>query len=130
MTVNPMKMSDDVKAARSEVTRAGFRALNSVVEPAVRAGIGNPLPVGAGAVVLETIGRVSGKTRRVPLVASRAFGKLAVSTVRDDSQWLRNVEANSAVGIWLYGKRYDATATVHRGPLNIVTLDLKQEATS
>lgn len=123
-------MCDEIKAARADVTKAGFRALNSVVEPAVRAGVANPLPVGAGAVVLETIGRVSGKARRVPLVASRAFGKLAVSTVRDDSQWLKNVEANSSVGVWLYGKRYNATATVHRGPLNIVTLDLNQEATT
>ena len=87
-------------------------------------GVANPLPLGTGAVVLETVGRISGKTRRVPLLASRALDKLIVSTVRADSQWLKNVEANASVTVYLYGKPRAATATVTRGPLNIVVLDL------
>ncbi len=119
-----MERSDEFKTAQAEVTQAAFRMLNSVIEPAVMAGVASPLPVGTGAVVLETVGRVSGKTRRVPLLASRVCGKLAVSTVRSDSQWLKNIEAEPAVTVWLQGKPRTATASVSRGPLNIVMLDL------
>lgn len=106
--------------------QAGFRKLNSVVEPAVMFGVANPFPIGTGAVVLETIGRKSGKKRRVPLLASRVFDKLIVSTVRSDSQWLKNIEADPSVTVYLYGKPRQATAAVTRGPLNVVILDLAQ----
>ena len=119
-----MTTSEEVAAARAEATQAGFRALNAVVEPAVMFGVGNPLPIGAGAVVLETTGRISGKKRRVPLLASRIMDKLVVSTVRSDSQWLKNLEAQPAVTVWLYGKPRSAQASVTRGPLNVVVLDL------
>jgi len=117
----------ELKAARAEVTQAGFRLLNATVEPAVRSGIANPPPLGPGAVVLETIGRVSKKTRRVPLLASRLGDKLVLSTVRSDSQWLKNVEAEPAVLVWLHGKSRPATASVLRGPLNLVFLTLTSE---
>ena len=116
---------EELRAARSETTQAAFRLLNSVVEPAVRVGIGNPLPVGAGAVILETTGRVSGEKRRVPLLASRLAGKLVVSTVRSDSQWLKNIEADPSVTVWLYGTARPATASITRGPLNVVMLNLE-----
>ncbi len=119
-----MQLSDELEAARADVTQAGFRLLNSVVEPAVRAGVANPLPVGAGAVLIETTGRVSGKKRPVPVLASRLGGKLAVSTVRSESQWLKNIEADPSVTVWLYGKARNATASVNRGRLNVVTLNL------
>jgi len=119
-----VETTNELKAARAEVSQAAFRLLNAVVEPAVKAGVANPLPIGAGAVVLETTGRVSGKKRRVPLLASRLCGKLAVSTVRSDSQWLKNVEADPTVTVWLQGEPRPATATVNRGPLNLVLLDL------
>jgi len=119
-----MQMSEELREAQADVTQAGFRVLNSVVEPAVKAGVGNPLPIGAGAVVLETTGRTSGKKRLVPLLASRVFGKLAVSTVREDSQWLKNVEADPSVTVWLNGKPRPGTASVTRGPLNVVMLSL------
>lgn len=106
------------------VTRAGFNALNSIVRPALRAGVGNPLPIGAGAVALETTGRRSGLTRTVPLLATRLGDTITVSTVRRDSQWLRNVEADSDVGVWLYGQRRPATATVTRGTPNTVQIEL------
>ncbi len=108
-------------------TRRAFSTLNAVVRPAVRAGLGNPFPVGAGAIVLETTGRRSGLPRPVPVLSTRAGDTLTVSTVRADSQWIRNAEADPNVAVWLGGQRRDAVATVRRGPLNTVRLDLEAQ---
>jgi len=106
------------------ITRRGFAVLNAIVRPAVQSGIGNPLPIGAGAVLLETTGRVSGLARLVPVLSTRTGNTLTVSTVRSDSQWIRNAEADSNVAVWLGGHRREATATVNRGRLNTIRLDL------
>ena len=110
--------------AQAQLTKTAFQTLNSLLRPAVESGVGNPWPVGSGAIVLETTGRVSGEPRRVPLLASRFGDKLVVSTVRGDSQWLRNVEAEPSVRVWLGGEPRDAQATVCRGPLNTVDVVL------
>lgn len=110
--------------AQQALTRTAFRTLNSVLRPAVIAGIGNPLPLGGGAIVLEVTGRKSGEPRQVPLLSSRVGDKLVVSTVRGDSQWLANIEADPNVVVHLGGVRRDATACVKRGPLNTVLLTL------
>jgi deazaflavin-dependent oxidoreductase (nitroreductase family) len=82
-----------------------FDALNRFVEPAVRSGCGSPGFVPAGLVVLETKGRVSGRARRVPLMAA-SFGEVVVvSTVRGArSQWLANARKDPDVRYWLHGK--------------------------
>lgn len=110
---------------RDELTRQGFQALNSVVVPTVRAGVGNPWPLGSGLVLLETMGRTSGQWRPVPLVSTRVGDTIAVSTVRSNSQWLKNIEADERVHVWLNGTRRSGTAMVDRGPLNtaIIRLD-------
>lgn len=107
---------------RADLTRAGFSALNRIVRPTLASGIGNPLPIGAGAVVVETTGRVSGKPRQVPLLALRVADRLVVSTVRDDSQWLANLEANPSARVQLCGSFRDATASITRGPLNVAVV--------
>ena len=107
-----------------QLVRTGFRLLNQVVEPALDRGIGNPLPIGVGAVVVETTGRVSGKPRRVPLLTSRLGDRLVVSTVRSDSQWLANLEAEPNLRVQVGGEFREATAETTRGPLNVAVLQL------
>jgi hypothetical protein len=105
------------------VTRQAFRTLNGVVKPALEVGIGNPLPIGVGAVVVETTGRTSGKPRQVPLLSMRFGDRLLVSTVRSDSHWLANLEAEPAARVQLHGTFRDATTSITRGPLNVAVID-------
>lgn len=107
-----------------QIIRTGFRLLNKVVEPALERGLGNPPPIGVGAVVIETTGRVSGKPRRVPLMTSRIGDRLLVSTVRPDSQWMANLEADPHLRVQVGGEFREATADTTRGPLNVAVLQL------
>lgn len=90
-----------------------FRMLNRVVEPAVRLGVGSPRIVPSGFIVLETVGRKTGKLRRSPLAATRFGRYVIVATYRGDrSQWVFNLAAHPRTRYWLGGKPRDARAFV------------------
>ena len=115
-------MTTMFRRAGEAAVRTGFRVLNQVVTPPLRSGLASPPPGGPGLVVLETIGRTSGLTREVPLVAARFGHRLVVSTVRSDSQWLKNLEANPEGRVWAWGRPRAVTAVVCRGALNTAVL--------
>ena len=87
-----------------------FRGLNQFVEPLVRAGLGAPLLFPAGAIVVETQGRKSGRRLGVPLMAALVGDLVVVSTVRRRSNWLKNLSAHPDVRYWLGGREREATA--------------------
>lgn len=89
-----------------------FRQLNHIVEPLVRAGVGSPGPWPAGAVVIETTGRTSGRKLNVPLLATLIGDLVLVSTVSRRSQWLRNIVHTPHVRYWMHGRAREATALV------------------
>jgi deazaflavin-dependent oxidoreductase (nitroreductase family) len=91
-----------------------YGTLNRFVEPWGVAGFGSPsLLIPAGLVVVETIGRKSGQTYNVPLLASVVGDAILVSTMRSGrSNWARNLAANPDVRIWLGGKARPAKAFV------------------
>jgi deazaflavin-dependent oxidoreductase (nitroreductase family) len=92
---------------------AFFRALNRVVEPMVRAGVGSPRLAPGGLIVLETRGRKSGRLRRSPLAATRIGSHVLVGTFRGArSQWVRNLAAQPRTRFWLGGKARAARAFV------------------
>jgi hypothetical protein len=107
--------------------RQAFRALNTVVIPLVKRGVlaPLPLPVATGFVVLETTGRVSGKRRDVPLLATRIGPAVVVSTVRSSSHWVANLAAGGPAAVWLDGRRVVAQRRIVRGPLNVAVLRLR-----
>ena len=89
-----------------------LRPLNEALMPALRLGLANPLPLTSGLVLLEVVGRKSGQMRTVPLVCTDYGRLLAVSTVRNNSQWVRNLAANPEASIWLRGRQRPVTAAV------------------
>src|SRR5712664_3780666 len=87
-----------------------FRGLNQGVEPLVRAGLGAPMLFPAGAIVVETQGRKSGRRSNVPLIAALVGDLVVVSTVRRRSNWLKNLSAHPEVRYWLGGREREGTA--------------------
>lgn len=87
--------------------------LNRLLTPALSLGVGNPLPLTTGIVLLEVTGRSTGQLRRIPLVCSDLGCALAVSTVREDSQWIKNLAATPRAHVWLRGRRRTVAAEVY-----------------
>jgi hypothetical protein len=93
------------------IERNFFRVLNSVVEPAVRKGVASPCLLPSGLIVLESKGFKSGATRRTPLLATRLFGFVFVSTYRGErSFWVKNLQKQPSISYYLGGKPRKAKA--------------------
>jgi len=93
----------------------GFLApLNELLSPAIQAGLGSPLPLTSGFVILEATGRRSGKIRATPLLCTDYGSALLVATVRPDSRWLANLAASPNAHVWLRGSRRPVEAYVFR----------------
>ncbi|MFN0124317.1 MAG: nitroreductase/quinone reductase family protein [Blastocatellia bacterium] len=89
-----------------------FRNLNQFAEPLIRAGLGNPLLTPLGTIVVETTGRKTARKHHVPVLALRLGELIVFSTVRRDSQWVKNLLAHPAARYWLASRAYEATAYV------------------
>ncbi len=90
-----------------------FRTLNSLVEPAVRAGCGSHGITPTGLIVLETKGRRTGIQHRTPVLATLIGDYLLIATVRGErSQWIKNVRMAPDVRYWLRGRVREARALV------------------
>lgn len=82
-----------------------LRPVNDTLIPLVRRGFANPLPLGLGLTVLVVPGRKSGRLYEFPLLALATPTGLVVATLRERSQWFRNVQAADHVDAWLWGAR-------------------------
>ena len=89
-----------------------FSGVNLFAEPLIRAGFGNPVLGPIGTIVVETTGRKSGRKINVPVLAARIGELVVFSTVRSNSQWLKNLAANPDVRYWLAGQPREVQASV------------------
>ena len=96
-----------------------FRRLNEVVIPAAKLGLGSPGPLPSGLVLLDTVGRKTGKVYPVPVFATQLGGFLLVATFRARSQWIRNLASAGEVDYWLDGRRLRAKCHVFAPGLSI-----------
>lgn len=102
-------------ASLARLEQSLFRALNAVVEPAVRKGFGSLTLAPASLIVLETVGFKSGQQRRTPLWSIGVGPYRLVSTARGDrSFWVKNLQKNGAIRFYLGGCERRATAVVIR----------------
>lgn len=95
-----------------DIQKEFFNGFNRIAEPLIRAGFGNPLFWPTGTIVVETIGRKSGRKINTPVLATRIGEMLVFSTVRRDSQWLKNLAANPEIRYWLAGQPHEAVASI------------------
>lgn len=89
-----------------------FSGLNQLAEPLIRAGLGNPFLWPTGTIVVETVGRKTGRKINIPVLATRIGEFVVFSTVRRNSQWVKNLAAVPEVRYWLAGQPREAKAFV------------------
>jgi F420H(2)-dependent quinone reductase len=98
---------------------------NQIAEAIVRAGIGGPCCVGLGLVIVETKGRKTGVERCVPVLANRVGNSLFVSTVRENSQWVRNLKADPNPHVLLNRESRSVTVRTKKiGTWTVLRLEL------
>jgi len=98
----------------SDLEAALYHTANQALEPLIRAGFGSSSCLSPiGAIVMEIMGRKTGKLYRVPALAASVGDLTVVSTMRPKrSQWIRNLVANPTVRFWKRGQVRTATAYV------------------
>ena len=89
-----------------------FKNLNRIARPLIKSGAGSPGPLPTGLIILETIGRKTGRQFETPVVASMFGQYLLVGTVRNRSQWIKNLAAQAEVNYWIKGSTRTADVTV------------------
>ena len=90
-----------------------FRAMNKILEPSVRHGFGSAPFTPGTLIVLEIVGRTSGRRTKVPLAALHVGEHILVATFRGRrSEWVKNLAAMSEVRFWLGGRARRATVRV------------------
>ena len=89
-----------------------FSGFNQLAEPLIRAGLGNPVLWPTGTIVVETVGRKTGRKINLPVLATRIGEFVVFSTVRRNSQWVKNLAAAPEVRYWLAGQPRQANAFV------------------
>jgi F420H(2)-dependent quinone reductase len=101
---------------------------NTLVEDIVRAGVGGPWCLGSGFVIVETRGRKSGMARKNPVLAQRIGNTLFVSTVRQNSQWVKNLVADAAPRVFVDKKSQPVRVTLRRfGRWTVLRLDIQKD---
>lgn len=100
------------RSACAQLEAGFFREVNAFVEPWIRAGLGNPICLPIGPLVLETTGRKSKRKLNVPVIATRFGEVLVCATIRHNSQWLKNLVAQPEIRYWLGGRAHNARAYV------------------
>ncbi len=101
-----------------------FRALNSVVEPAVRRGILSSRIAPTSLMVLESVGYISGQPRRTPLFSNRIGRFRLISTVRGErSFWVKNLKKQPRIRYFIGGKEREAEALVIAPGFESVAVD-------
>ena len=102
-----------MKKLPQQFERDFFRALNSVVEPAVRRGLLSNRIAPSSLIVLESTGYLSGKSRRTPLLSNRIGRYRLISTVRGErSFWVKNLQAQPQVQYFIGGQERSSEALV------------------
>jgi DNA-binding LacI/PurR family transcriptional regulator len=100
--------------------------VNQVVEGLVRAGVGTPCNYGGGVIVIETKGRKTGARRTIPVLAQRLGNTLIVSTVRANSQWIRNLKADDAPTVVVNKQSRPVTVTSRQiGSWTVLRLEMQ-----
>lgn len=92
---------------RRTVQRIGRRTINPVAVGLLRLGLPAPPYSPRSALVMETVGRRSGKRRVTPMGYVRdGGGLLVVAEHGRRADWLRNARASGTVRVWLGRQAY------------------------
>ncbi|MEM7126362.1 MAG: nitroreductase/quinone reductase family protein [Chloroflexota bacterium] len=109
-----------------QLEKAFYANLNQILEPLIRAGVGSPGLVPVGPIVVEAIGRKSGRVYNTPVLATECADLLLISTVRSRSQWYKNLASTPQTRVWLRGQPQDVAAHIISPHLSLSSISTAQ----